>query len=448
MITRRDFLETTLASGVAVAGVAGLAGSAVGAASVFTGRGDEPSRKPEKPAAKGGKKILILGGTGFLGPAILDAAKAAGHSVTLFNRGKTEKKKLGAFDNEDKIYGNRDPKLRADDADPNSPMGLSALEGRSWDAVVDTSGYFPRIVKASAEMLASKVGLYVFISTISVYQDNNTPDADESAKLGVMEDPTVESMGGQQQNYGPLKALCEQAAEAAMPGRVLTIRPGYIVGPNDPTDRFTYWPVRATKGGTMLAPGSPTDPVMIIDVRDLGEWIVRCIEKKTTGIYNATGPAGGMPWKAALDACVVAGNAGTKLEWVPTEFLGANGVGPGGDCPIWIPPVGEYAGFHQRNIDKAIAAGLTFRPVLETCKALVEWWPKEVDRRTRVGKQMVDDAIKAGKEPPQLPHPEKLRAGMDRAKEEEVLAKWAASKKGGNAASKMDEPKKDVPKKE
>lgn len=384
--------------------------------------------RPRRPQ---GLKILILGGTGFLGPAVLEAARANGHTVTLFNRGRTERRKPGQFDEVEKLYGNRDPKLRADDADPQSPQGLSALEGdRQWDAVVDTSGYVPRIVKASTELLRDRVKHYTFISTISVYAKNDTPDADESAALATMADPTSENV---QAHYGALKALCEGAAEEAMPGRVANIRPGFIVGPGDPTDRFTYWPVRASKGGVMLAPGDPAWPVQCVDVRDLAAFIITCIEQNATGAFNATGPAEPLGFGAFLNACGGAaktlGHTPATPEWVDFEFLQQQGVSPGGDLPIWVPPVGEVAGFHKVSVAKALAAGLTFRPIADTCRDTLEWWPKEVDRRTRVTKQMQEDAVRDGKTPPNMPDPTKLRAGMTPERESEVLKLWAQREK-------------------
>src|SRR5688572_29497367 len=195
-------------------------------------------------------RLLVLGGTKFLGRAVVEAAVARGHEPTLFHRGLTNP---GLFPDLEHLRGDRDG-------------GLAALQGRTWDAVIDPSGYVPRIVRASAELLADAVEHYTFISSISVYPSFPTPGMDESSPVGTLEDPTVEDVPA---HYGPLKALCEQAAEAAMPGRVFHVRAGLIVGPNDPSDRFTYWPVRVAKGGDVLAPGSPERPVQIIDVRDL-----------------------------------------------------------------------------------------------------------------------------------------------------------------------------------
>jgi 2'-hydroxyisoflavone reductase len=220
-------------------------------------------------AAQQKKRILILGGTGFLGPATVEAARARGHRLTLFNRGKT---RPGLFPEIETLHGDRDPKLGE---------GLKALEGRQWDAVIDNSGYFPRQVAASAKLLAPNVKQYIFISSISVYADNATEGQDESGKLATTPDPTVEKVT--EQTFGPLKALCEKACQEALPGHTAVVRPGYIVGPDDPSGRFTYWPVRIDRGGEVLAPGAPSDPVQFIDVRDLGAWLITIIEQGTMG---------------------------------------------------------------------------------------------------------------------------------------------------------------------
>lgn len=377
------------------------------------------------------KRILILGGTGFLGPAIMNAALARGHSITLFNRGRMEDARDLTFPaGVEVLYGNRDPEKTADDwkrpedRDPSSPKGLESLKGKQWDAVVDTSGYYPRIVKASAELLAPNVKQYIFISSISVYASNDSPGADEEAAVGTMADPTVEAMGQHFENYGPLKALCEQAAEAAMPGRVANVRPGLIVGPHDPTDRWTYWPVRVARGGEVLAPGTPQDPVQFIDVRDLAEWLVHVVEDNTTGTFNAIGPEDGMPIGEMLEACKRAAGVDATFTWVPADFLRQHNVSPWQDMPNWIPPDAENAGANRRSVARAIAAGLTFRPVETTAKDTLEWWPHEVKRRTAATARIKEEARAAGRPEPEMPDPEKLRAGIDAEREARVLAAW------------------------
>ncbi|MBS0187547.1 MAG: NAD-dependent epimerase/dehydratase family protein [Planctomycetes bacterium] len=420
--SRRDFAKLSVLAGAAI-GLAGLGASA---------RARLAAPEASKPSKS--LSILILGGTGFSGPKMAEYAKSRGHTVTLFNRGKTEKR-IGMIDDVEHLYGNRDPDKTAEETDPTTPKGLSQLAGKKFDAIIDTSGFYPRHVKASAELLKDS-GYYLFISTVSVYK-NNTKGADEDDELGTVEDKTSENMGAQMERYGPLKVLCEEEVRRVFGERCSIVRPGFIVGPGDGTDRFTYWPVRASEGGDMLCPGDGTDPVQFIDNRDLAEWCVRLCESRTPGTFNAIGPDGmdgkKLNTKQLVEACLAASAAtgGKKATpvWVPWEFLAGQGVAIGGDLPILLPGGDDTAGFHRRSNARAVAAGLTYRPVEATCRDTLEWWPKEVARRDRVGKQLVEDAKKAGKEPPKLPDPAKLRAGMTREKEEAVLKAWSEQKK-------------------
>src|SRR5262245_53095783 len=346
MITRRVSRRDVIRGGLA-AGALGLV------------QCSSPQPAPREPvAAKPKKSILILGGTGFLGPKTIAAALARGHTVTIFNRGKREKL-LPLEVSVEHLYGNRDPELPADDEKgPDgkllhpeaTPKGLEQLAGRSWDAVIDNSGYFPRHVAASAELLAKAAKQYIFISSISAYAEPvPARDGDETAKLAVLADPRVETMGAEFENYGGLKALCEQAAAAAFPGRAAIVRPGYIVGPGDPTDRFTYWPVRIARGGEILAPGAPADPLQWIDVRDLADWLVTPVENETAGAFNAIGPTAPAKWGDVLQACVDAAPAasGAKLSWISADWLDKHGMGGEDSFPIWTAPVGKYEGFHR-----------------------------------------------------------------------------------------------------
>ncbi len=372
MIDRRRFLAGSLAATLAAA-----CGSRKESPAVTT----TPAPVKSTP-----RTILILGGTGFLGPHVVDTARARGHTVTLFNRGKTHP---GLFPDVEKLQGDRDGKLEA-------------LNGRTWDAVVDTSGYVPRIVKMSAELLAPSVKQYIFVSTISVYDDANPANADEAAKIQTIADPTNEEV---KVNYGALKALCEQAAEAAMPGRVANIRPGLIIGPGDPTGRFSHWPTRIAEGGEVLAPGDGSTPVQYVDGRDLGAWIVRMIEDTTTGVFNALGPETRVTMKEVLDACnEVSGNK-AQLTWVPSDFLEKQNVAPWGEMPMWID-VKDMAGFGTMQNRRAIAKGLTFRPIRDTAKDTLAWLET-------------------------LPADERAKArssGIKREKEAQVLAAWKARK--------------------
>jgi 2'-hydroxyisoflavone reductase len=366
--TRRQFLESSFTfSAFAVLGI--------------------PSCSILRRRSGDSQRILILGGTGFLGPAITEAALARGHAVTLFNSGRTEERRQSVGrpsvvpEGVEVLIGNRDPNLTADDRrlagdpdaaskrDPDSPKGLTQLQGRKWDAAIDTSGYFPRMVRASAELLAPSIEQYIFISSISVYARNDQPGMDEKAELLTLSDPTVEDFGENFVNYGGGKAMCEAAAEAAMPGKTTNIRPGYIVGPRDTSARFLYWPWRVAQGGEMLVPGKPEDPIQIIDVRDLADWIVRCIETRTVGAFNATGPDKELSMKGMLEGCKAGSGASTTFTWADPAFLAEHNL----QFPIWASPEGETAGFHRVSIAKAVAAGLRFRPVADIARDSLAW---------------------------------------------------------------------------
>jgi 2'-hydroxyisoflavone reductase len=359
-----------------------------------------------------GLRILILGGTGFLGPSCTEAALARGHAVTHFNSGRTEglRQKAGRPSvvpaGVEQLYGNRDPNKTADDRksegqpdatkSPDSPKGLSQLVGKKWDAVIDTSGFFPRMVKASAELLRPNVRQYIFISSISAYKDMSTPDFDETAPLATLSDPATEEMGKDFVNYGGGKALCERVAETAMPGRVTVIRPGYIVGPRDTSGRFIYWPVRESLGGVMVVPGAPADPIQFIDVRDLGEWIIHCIEANIVGVYNATGPAKPLTMKGMLKGIREGVKSQVSFTWLDYKFLQSQGVGEG-QFPLYEPPEGESAGAHRCDIKRALAKGLRFRSVSDTAAATLAWYKSLAEElQSRVAPQF---ATKPGETP-------------------------------------------------
>jgi 2'-hydroxyisoflavone reductase len=331
--------------------------------------------------------ILILGGTVFLGRHLVETAVARGHAVTLFNRGQNNPDLFpaSAYPNVDKLQGDRDG-------------NLDALRGRTWDAVIDTCGYVPRMVRLSAELLANQVQQYVFISSISAYADFSQAGIDEASPVGRMADPTLEEVTGE--SYGPLKVLCEEAAEAAMPGRVLTIRPGLIVGPHDPTDRFTYWPARVARGGTVLAPGNPQQQVQLVDVRDLAAWTIQMVESRQMGIYNATGPATALTMQTLLETCHQVTASDTTFTWVSEAFLEQEKVGAFVEMPFWVPAA--TAGIEEVNCQKAITAGLTFRPLEKTIQDTLGW------HATR-------------------PQPIQLRAGLTAEREATLLASWAAT---------------------
>lgn len=303
-------------------------------------------------------KILIIGGTRFLGRHLVDSALARGHEVTLFNRGKSNP---DLFLNIETILGDREHNLEK----------LTQV-GREWDAVIDTSGYVPRIVRLSAQSLDGSVKRYVFISSISVYADFKKIGIDENDPVGKIEDESVEEITGEY--YGPLKALCEKAVQDVfVEDRALIIRPGLIVGPNDPTDRFTYWPVRVARGGDMLAPEKPDAPIQIVDVRDLSDFIIRLMEENASGIFNATGPDYELTLGAMLDASKQVSNSDARFHWASVEFLTENKVEAWSDMPVWLPSSGDEAGVSRVDVSKAINAGLTFRPLEETVRDTLEW---------------------------------------------------------------------------
>ncbi|HEX3271126.1 MAG TPA: NAD-dependent epimerase/dehydratase family protein [Ktedonobacterales bacterium] len=300
-------------------------------------------------------RVLILGGTKFLGRHLVDAAMARGHAVTTFTRGAHDDVLPPAVE---RLTGDRDG-------------DMSALTGQTWDAVLDTSGYVPRVVGASARLLAEQVDFYVFVSSISVYKDWPGVSAiDESHAVGALEDPSVEEVNGE--TYGPLKALCEREVEAVFENRCAIVRPGLIVGPYDPTNRFTYWPDRVARGGEVLAPGRPESLTQIIDARNLADWIVTLAERKTTGVYNATGPNYPLSMQRALEVMREVSESDARFTWVSDEFLERNEVGAWMEMPLWIPEK-EGPGVGDVNFGRALAAGLTFRPLEETVRDTLAW---------------------------------------------------------------------------
>ena len=288
-------------------------------------------------------RLLVLGGTMFLGRAVADVALARGHELTLFNRGETNP---GLFPEAERLRGDR-------------KTDLSALTDRTWDAVIDPSGYVPAVVRASAELLRDS-GRYVFVSSVSVYADFSTGPTESSplAQLGSM---PVDEVSSDYSNYGPLKALAEAEVERVFGERALIVRPGLIVGPHDPTGRFAYWARRLARGGEILAPGPPERRVQFVDVRDLGSWIVDAAERGISGTFNATNE--GVPWGELL--------AGAEVIWVSDGFLQEQGVGPWLELPLWLPDP-EWAGMHGTDVGAAVAAGLRFRPLDETIRGAAD----------------------------------------------------------------------------
>ncbi|HXG91350.1 MAG TPA: NAD-dependent epimerase/dehydratase family protein [Blastocatellia bacterium] len=306
-------------------------------------------------------KVLIIGGTAFLGRHLVEASLARGHEVTIFNRGRYE------------IEFTRDvERLTGDRA-----SDLSALEGRTWDRVIDTCGFVPRVVRASAELLADKVEHYTFTSSMSVYSDISKPGVDESAPVGKLADESVEEVN--QETYGPLKVLCEHVVEEIFPDRALAIRAGLLVGPYDYMNRFGYWPRRVARGGKVLAGGRADQKIQIIDARDLAEWMVRMSEAKQAGTFNASGPDYMLTMGRLLDECKAVTGSDAEFIWPGDKFLIEQKVAPFSELPMWLPEdeLPQFAGFMSFDCGKAIAAGLTFRPLAETIRDTLEWHARQ-----------------------------------------------------------------------
>lgn len=337
--------------------------------------------------------LLILGGTRFIGLHMTSLALARGHRVTFFNRGRTQ---TDRFPEIPRLVGDRNG-------------SLEALEGRRFDAVIDNSGYTPRQVRRSAEILKATTPHYLFVSSISVYASMAGAN-DEASPVGRLADESVETVDGL--TYGPLKALCERAAQAVYGESNATIlRPGLIVGPDDNTDRFTYWPARAARGGTMIAPGRPDDPIQVIDVRDLAAFTLHCLEQRHTGLFNVVSEPGRFTMGDLVSASLTAArrqaptSSALRAEWLDADFLDAQRVAPWSDMPVWAPSVGDNAGFATTSVMRALTAGLSIRPLADTVEATLRW---HLDRPNAAS----------------MP----LKAGLSPDREREVLAAWQASR--------------------
>ncbi|MGE0813178.1 MAG: NAD-dependent epimerase/dehydratase family protein [Vicinamibacterales bacterium] len=380
--TRREFLYAT-----------GLAAGTLGTTGPDAAAAGRP-RLQDGGRAPAPLRILILGGTGFIGPHQVRYAVARGHHVTLFNRGRTNPGLFKDLPNIEERVGDRSP----------TPGNYDALKDGRWDVVIDNPTTRPRWVREAAAAVRGRADHYVFISTISVYARNDEPGADESAAVATTATPDVESGPAFPPLYGPLKALSEQEAQRAFPGRATIIRPGLIVGVGDTTDRFTYWPVRIARGGEVLAPPAD-DPVQIIDARDLSEWVIRCCERKVYGVFNATGPRRRFTVGQMLDG--IRGTLGARATFVHVTpgFLERQDppVNAWTDLPVWVPASGETAGFTQRSIARALAAGLTFRPFPDTVRETMAFYRQQSDERKA-----------------------QLRAGLSEEREAAALAAWKA----------------------
>jgi 2'-hydroxyisoflavone reductase len=297
-------------------------------------------------------KLLVLGGTRFLGRATVDAALARGHDVTLFNRGQTNP---GLFPEAEKLHGDRE-------------NDLSALTGRTWDAVVDPSGYVPGVVRASAEKLADTAGFYLFVASLSVYADRSKTMVEGNAleELGEMpDDRLLEDFS----NYGALKALAEDAVAETFPDAHANVRPGLIVGPHDPTGRFTYWPHRVARGGDVAAPAPADEHIQFIDVRDLADWMVALCERREKGEFNAVNE--GVSWSELLETCRDVARSEASFVWIDGQFLLDQGIEQWMGLPMWIEDAADK-GLHRADISRATQTGLTHRPLAETVSATLE----------------------------------------------------------------------------
>ena len=328
-------------------------------------------------------RILILGGTGFIGPYQVQYALDRGHTVTLFNRGRTNPQLFPAVE---KLIGDRSGDLKS-------------LEGREWDVVIDNSATDPKWVELSASLLQRAVKQYLFVSTRSVYFDTSRVPMTIDAPVCTPENTAVEP--GKPLPYCLAKALSEQVTRKYFPDRCLIVRPSLIVGPGDLTDRFTYWPVRIERGGEVLAPGDGTDPVQIIDARDLSEWMVRLVEQRTMGVYNALGPKNARSFAELLHGIKAVTTSDATLTWVDTDFLAAHQVRPYQEMPVWMPARNGREGFARFDISREIALGLTFRPLAVTARDTLDYYHAQPPERQ-----------------------ERLRAGITPERETEVLAAW------------------------
>ncbi len=372
-MNRRSFVKR------AGLGLAGISAVSAGAFNPETALADFTQLRSDRRL-----KILILGGTAFLGPAIVRHARSLGHELTLFTRGRTN---ANLFPDIEMLVGDRDGDLKA-------------LKDRTWDVCIDTSGYVPRLVTDSARLLADNVGQYIFISTISVFADFTQKGLNELSAVGVMEDETDEKITGL--TYGPLKALCEQTAEREMRGRATVIRPGLIVGPMDRSDRFTYWPVRIAQGGEVLTPEGPDIVTQIIDVDDLAMFIVRCAEHNITGTFNATSPAEELVMGEIFETCAKVSGSDATFTYVSPDFMEEHEIAAWSDMPVYVPLEGSDAGHPYIDVTKALRQGLTFRPISETIRNTLDWWATVSVER---------------KEKP-------MRSGLTTEKERELLTDW------------------------
>jgi len=380
--TRREFVKTSAKAGGAL-GVLGALGPAACAPA--------DARQPDGGGSVEPMRILILGGTSFIGPHQVKYAVDRGHEVSIFTRGQTRPPFYeDYFERIENLVGDRND-------------NLTALESGRWDAVIDNSSSLPRWVRDSAGLLKDRADRYLYVSSISAYRDFGQVGITEDYPVAELDDPATEDMGGG--TYGGRKALCEQEARDAFGENAIIVRPGLIIGPGDRTDRWTHWPVRVDRGGEVLAPDSPDGPVQNIDARDLSEWMVRLVEEPGNGgTYNGTGPAQRQTFGDMLEGIRSTLGSDATFTWVPTEFMAEHEVAPWSHMTNWMPPEGDTIGINQVSVSAAIERGLTFRPLADTVRDTVAWWATLPEERRAAP-----------------------RAGLPPEKEAEVLAAWHAS---------------------
>jgi 2'-hydroxyisoflavone reductase len=368
-LSRRSFLTSSIAA--AAGAQAALAAVAQPSAPAVPEK-PKSDPKPEVPKAEKPLKILFLGGTAFLGPHTVERLIARGHTVTLFNRGKTFPE---LFPDLEKLRGNRGVAGKAAAEPDFKSIEAEIAKGRKWDAVIDTSAYVPKYMRASTAVLKDAVTHYVMVASINAYKSEADPNQDENS-------PTWEKWPEEaevdEKTYGPMKRGCEVVLNEMMPGRWASARPSLIVGPRDWSSRFSYWPLRAMRGGEILAPIGPQEPCAFVDARDVGALLVNMAEKKANGPVNALGKSGmtfGPVLADVLEAAKAKGAPASTLTWVPLSFITENKIEAWSDLPAWVPSADpEYAGFASRSGSKALALGATFRSVRETSADILKWW--------------------------------------------------------------------------
>ncbi|MCA9293783.1 MAG: NAD-dependent epimerase/dehydratase family protein [Phycisphaerales bacterium] len=390
--SRRQFVQTAAFGAAALAAIT----AAPAAYARRQDEGDLPGgvgidgKTPPKATKK--LNVLFLGGTGFLGPHTVHYLQQRGHNITLFNR---QRRAPQMFQELETLKGDRDP----DKDDGLNAIAQQIEAGRRWDAVIDTSGYVQRTCDASADLLKDAADQYLFVSTACVYKNwTEVFHGDEDTPLEQLDDPTTEDVGV---HYCALKGYCEQAVEKHFAGRATIVRPGLIVGPRDFSDRFTYWPVRVQRGGEVLAPGNIDDPTQYIDVRDLGEFMVHCIEGQTVGRLNALGPASKLSIAGLLYGCKAVSGSDAQFTWADADWLESNNVQAWVDMPMWSNP--KTSGVFTWSNKRAVDAGLKFRPLADTVRDTLAWWATLPEDRQA-----------------------KLRAGITHEREKEMLKKWHA----------------------